>query len=164
MTKIPTSVQSVPVMLLHILVIPIFFLSFVLIYQSEWMVSFLSMGLGSGQLVFNLLMLMCILIGVLCASRIPMTVLRRHLRLTWFPYVLWSMTEVVVFACFAALYMALMYGDYGYFSALGDCMLLAVGTLTYPYIIITAVTCAVQPSEQVVSEDDLVRFAVFICV
>lgn len=159
MTKIPTSVQSVPVMLLHILVIPIFFLSFVLIYQSEWMVSFLSMGLGSGQLVFNLLMLMCILIGVLCASRIPMTVLRRHLHLTWFPYVLWSMTEVVVFACFAALYMALMYGDYGYFSALGDCMLLAVGTLTYPYIIITAVTCAVQPSEQAVSEDDLVRFA-----
>ena len=45
MTKIPASVLSVPVMLLHILVIPVFFLSFVLIYQSEWMVSFLSMGI-----------------------------------------------------------------------------------------------------------------------
>ena len=159
MTKIPASVLSVPVMLLHVLVIPIFFLSFVLIYQSEWMVSFLNMGMDSGRLVFNVLMLMCILIGVLCASRIPMTVCRRRLHLTWFPYVLWSMAEVVVFACFAALYMALMYGNYGYFAALGDCMLLAVATITYPYIIITAVTCATYPDEKEAAEEDLVRFA-----
>ena len=159
MTKIPASVLSVPVMLLHILVIPVFFLSFVLIYQSEWMVAFLNMGIDSGRMVFNVLMLMCIMIGVLCASRIPMTACRKYLHMTWFPYVLWSLAEVVVFACFAALYMALMYGDYGYFAALGDCMLLAVGTITYPYIIITAITCAVYPNEKEAAEEDLVRFA-----
>ena len=130
-----------------------------LIYQSEWMVAFLNMGIDSGRMVFNVLMLMCIMIGVLCASRIPMTACRKYLHMTWFPYVLWSLAEVVVFACFAALYMALMYGDYGYFAALGDCMLLAVGTITYPYIIITAITCAVYPNEKEAAEEDLVRFA-----
>lgn len=159
MTKIPTSMLSVPVMMLHILVLPVFFLCFTLIYQSEWMVSFLSMGLDSGRMVFNVLMLMCIMIGVLCASRIPMTSLRRHLQLTWFPYILWSLAEVVVFACFAALYMALMYGDYGYFAALGECFLLTIGTVTYPYLIITAITCAAHPNEKAAAEDDLVRFA-----
>ena len=159
MTKIPSSVLSVPTMLLHILVIPVFFLCFVLLYQSDWMVEFLSMGIGSNRLAFNVLMLMCILIGVLCASRIPMTACRRHLHLTWFPYVLWTLAEIVVFACFAALYMALMYGNYGYFPALGECLLLAIATIAYPYVIINAVVCAAQPDEVETAEEDLVRFA-----
>ena len=134
-------------MLLHILVIPVFFLCFVLLYQSEWMYDFLSMGLGSDRLVLNVLMLMCILLGVLCASRIPMTACRRYIHMSWLPYTLWTLAEQVVFACFAALYMALMYGDYGYFPALGMCMMLAIATIAYPYVIINAIVCAVYPGD-----------------
>ena len=152
-------ILSVPTMLLHIFVIPVFFLCFVLLYQSEWMVSFLGMGMDSNRLVFNVLMLMCILIGVLCASRIPMTACRAHLHLTWFRYILWSLAEIVVFACFAALYMALMYGDYGYFPALGQCMVLTVATITYPYLLIASIVSALHPREEEVKENDLVRFA-----
>lgn len=158
MTKIPSSILSVPTMLLYILVTPIFFLGFVLLYQSEWMINFIGMYMNANRLVFNVLMLMCILIGVLCASRIPMTACRRHLHLTWFLYVLWSLAEIVVFACFAALYMALMYGNYGYFPALGDCLVLCAATLIYPYLIITSIVCAVYP-DQKTAEDKLIRFA-----
>lgn len=158
MTKIPASVQSVPVLILHVLVVPLFFLSFVLLYESAWMDRFLGMGKDSITLVFNVLMLFCILIGVLCASRIPMTVLRHRMRLTWFPYIFWCFGEIVVFSFFAALFMALRYGDYGYFPALGHCMLIAISTLSYPYLIINGITSATHPDKDEVAEEDLVRF------
>ena len=112
---VTSSLLSVPALLLHVLALPVFFLGFILGYQSTWQVSFLNAGLGT---VFNALMLMCILIGVLSASRIPMSATRRHLHLNWWQYGLWSLAEVIVFASFAALYMALIHGDYGYFPAL----------------------------------------------
>ncbi len=152
-------ILSVPGMLLHVLVIPVFFLCFILLYQSEWMISFLDMGIGSNRLVLNVLMLMCILLGVLCASRIPMTACRRYIQLNWLTYTLWTLAEIVVFACFAALYMALMYGDYGYFPALGECMLLTIATISYPYVIINAIICAFDPGDEVIAEEDLIRFA-----
>ena len=114
MHKIPASILSAPTLLLHVLAMPVFYLGFILIYRSAWMLAFLDAGLGA---VFNVLMLMCILIGVMCASRIPMTLTRNSLNLNWWYYVLWSFAEIVVFSCFAALYMALVYGDYGYFPA-----------------------------------------------
>ena len=159
MTKIPDSLLSVPAMLLHIIGLPVFFLSFVLLYQSQWMIDFLSMGIGDNRLVFNALMLMCILIGVLCASRIPMTACRQWLRLTWLQYVLWSAAELIVAACFMALYMALMYGDYGYFPALGQCLIIAVATLSYPYVMLNAIFCAAKPDQAEAAEENLIRFA-----
>ena len=107
MSKIPSSLLSVPMLLTHILALPAFFMGFILIYESEWISRFLDTGLG---VVFNALMLTCILIGVLCASRIPMTAFRSSLRLGWWQYAFWTFAEIVVFSAFAALYMALVYG------------------------------------------------------
>ena len=156
MIKIPASVISVPAMFLHIIGLPVFFLSFVLLYQSSWLVDFLDMK--AGRLILNILMLTCILIGILCSSRIPMTACRRHLHLTWPQYILWSCGEIIVSACFMALYMALMYGDFGYFPALGYCLILAFSILIYPYIIITAVMSAVRPDKAEAAEENLIRF------
>ena len=158
MTKIPTSLLSVPTMLLHIIVIPVFFLSFVLLYDSIWMTDFLSMGIGEERLILNLLMLFSILIGVLCAFRIPLTLLRGKYHMTLFQYVLWSFVEIGVSACFMALYMALVYGDYGYFPALGDCMTLCFATLSYPYLILDSIVCALKPDKNEPAEEDLIRF------
>ena len=157
MTKISRSILSVTSLLLHVIAIPAFFLGFILIYQSEWMIRFL--GAGNGKEVFNVLMLTCILIGVLCASRIPMTAVRKHLSLSWWQYVLWSIGEVVVFSCFAALYMALTWGNYGYFTALGDCLNISMAIFVYPYLIFGLLIACIRPNEEGVNEENLVRFA-----
>ena len=81
MAKIPHSFQSVTTMLVHILAVPVFFLGFILTYQSRWMIRFLEAG--NGMAVFNTLMLMCILLGIMCASRIPMTALREKIHPSW---------------------------------------------------------------------------------
>lgn len=155
MTKTPSSILSVTTMLLHVLAVPVFFLGFILVYKSEWMLRFLDTGLGY---VFNALMLTCILIGIMCVSRIPMTVNRKGLRISWWQYSLWSFGEVVVFCCFAALYMALVYGSYGYFPALGQCLRVVFAILPYPYIVIALLFALIRPDEIAAAEEDLVRF------
>ena len=156
MAKIPSSILSVVVMLVHILAIPVFYLGYILIYESRWMIDFLNVGHGD---VFNTLMLTCILIGVLCASRVPMTVVRTHIHMSWWQYSLWSFAEVFVFSCFAALYMALVYGNYGYFPALGKCFQISFAILPYPYIIFALLFALIRPDEKEAAEEDLVRFS-----
>ena len=155
MLRIPVSMLSVRTMLAHIIGLPVFFLGFILIYDSLWINRLLDTGIG---MVFNALMLTCILIGVLCASRIPMTCVRSHLTFSWWQYGLWSLAEIVVFACFAALYMALVYGAAGYFPMLSRCLQLAFAILAYPYSIMALLVALVWPDEEQTAEEDLVRF------
>ena len=150
------SVVSITTLFLHVFAMPMYFLGFVLVYDSSWMTRFLDAGLGT---VFNVLMLTSILIGVVAISRMVMMVVVRDKRLTWWQYALWSFGEVFVFSCFAALYMALVYGDYGYFPALGQTLRLSFAILPYPYIIFTLLFALIRPDEEEVSDEDLVRFA-----
>lgn len=155
MSKIPSSLLNVQTLLLHVIGIPVFFLGFILLYDSLWIDRFLDTGLGA---VFNALMLTCILIGVLCASRIPVTCLRTKFHFNWWQYILWSLAEIIVFACFAALYMALVYGSVGYFAALGKCLVVCFAILPYPYLLFALLTAFVRPDDITVQEDELVRF------
>ena len=157
MKKIPASILSIAMLLLHCIALPAFFLGYILIYDSLWIDNFLETGKGT---VFNTLMLTSILIGVMCASRIPMTATRsKLLPLSWWQYALWSFAEIFVFACFAALYMALVYGTYGYFPALGKCLQMAFAILPYPFIIFALLFALIRPDEESVAEENLVRFA-----
>lgn len=153
---VTSSLLSITVMLLHILALPVFYLAFILIYESQWMLEFLDTGYGY---MVNSLLISCILIGVMAASRIPMTVMRNSIRLSWWQYALWSFAEVAVFCCFAALYMALVYGDYGYFPALGKCFCIAFAILPYPYALNAILFALIRPDEVTAAEEDLVRFA-----
>lgn len=157
MAKIPSSILSVPTLLVHVVGIPLFYLGFILMYRSEWMIRFLEGG--HDKAVFNALMVTCILIGVLCASRIPMTAVRKHIRMSWWQYLLWTLSEITIFSAFAALYMALAYGDYGYFPALGECMQIALAVLLFPYIIFGLLIAYIRPDEAEEGEENLVRFA-----
>ena len=157
MKQIPAETLSLTSLLLHILALPSFFLCFILLYQSEWMLDFL--GMGRDMVVFNTLILMCIIIGVLCGSRIPMTACRKHLHLPWVYYILWSLAEMVVMALFMALYMALMYrGEEGYFLCAGKCMLILVATISYPYAIINLLMYCTRTVPTTAEEDNLMRF------
>ncbi len=155
MAKIPHSLLSVTTLILHALAMPVFFLGFILIYDSHWMTGFLDAGLG---IVFNVLMLTSILIGVVGPSRIIMTLVGRNSRISWWQYSLWAFGEVFVFSCFAALYMALVYGSYGYFPALGECLRISFAALSYPYIIFALLFAVIRPDEEEAAEEDLVRF------
>lgn len=156
MAKTPKSLLSIPALLLHVIGIPAFYLGFILIYESQWMARFLDGGNAND--IFNVLILTCILIGVLCASRITMSSLRKHISLSWWQYVLWSLLEITVFSAFAALFMALAWGTYGYFPALGKCFVLSFTILCYPYILFALLLAHIRPDEVEVSEEYLVRF------
>ena len=102
---------------------------------------------------------LCIMLVVLCGSRIPMTACRKHLHLPWVYYILWSLAEMVVMALFMALYMTLMYrGEYGYFLVAGRCMLVLLATITYPYIIVNLLMYCTSTQPAQVQEDNLIRF------
>ena len=156
MTKLPVSFLSLSAMFVHILALPAFFLSFILIYESHWMFAFLHTG-DEMSVVINTLILTLILIGVMTVTRVSMRFTRW--RFSWWQYALWSLGELFAFSGFAALYMALLYGDFGYFTALGQCIRISFATLTYPYIIFAILTALIRPDEQATSEEDLVRFA-----
>lgn len=157
MNKIPSSLHSLTTLLLHVFAMPIFFLSFILIYESRWAVTFLDAG--HDMLIFNTLMLTSILIGIMGISRIAMLAVGKKHRISWWQYALWCFAEYFAFSCFAALYMALIYGTYGYFPALAQCLQLSLSTLVYPYLIFAILIAFIRPDEQEASEEDLVRFA-----
>ena len=156
MNKVPSSLCSLTTLLLHVLGMPVFFLGFILIYESRWIIEFLDTG--TGMVVFNTLMLTSILMGVVGISRIVMVVVAKHHKISWWQYSLWSFAEVFVFSCFAALYMALIYGTYGYFPAFAKCFQLSVATLCYPYIIFAILFALIRPDEEEMAEENLVRF------
>lgn len=156
MIKIPSSFHSLTATILHVIAIPVFFIGFVLIYESHWMLRYMDIGPGS---TINTLLLASILVGVELLSRILMLNVGRNVRLNWWQYTIWTLGELFVFSCFAALYMALLYGTLGYFPALGECLRLSFATISYPYIIFAMLITLVKPDEDDVAEEDLVRFS-----
>ena len=157
MKKIPASLVSITTLLLHALAMPVFFLGFILIYESHWILQFLEDG--NHLVVLNVLILTSILIAIISASRITMSAVGKQFRLSWWQYAIWCFGEVFVYSCFAALYMALIYGSIGYFPALGKCMQISFAILPYPYIIFAILMALTRPDRKEAAEEDLVRFA-----
>ena len=162
MTSIPQKLLGVTSLLAHVLIIPAFYLFFVLIYRPSWITDMLDMN--ADRMIFNLLMLMCIVLGVLCASRIPVTCVRKRINLRWLHYTLWSLTEIAVITAFSALYLTLMrnylLGEIvtSYFGTLGWTAAMMGSILLYPYLMLGFIFTLLQKPEQTVSEDELVRF------
>jgi len=117
--------------------------------------------LNAGQelATVNTLILTSILLGTQCISRLLMAWMGRRDRLSWWQYALWVLAEIFVFSCFAALYMALIYGTFGYFPALAECLRMAFTTISYPYIIFALLLTCIRPDKEITTEENLVRFA-----
>ena len=162
MTLIPKKLLSVPSLLAHVLAIPAFLLFFVLLYNPGWIVDMLDMQ--AGKRTFNLLMCMCIVLGVLCASRIPVTSVRKHLKnFTWLRYILWCLAEVAAMSAFVALYLTLVSrqwdptGGRSYFAMLGWSAALVGSVVVYPYLLLDSLFTLLEKPEQPLPEDELVR-------
>lgn len=158
MAKIPSSILSITSLLMHIIALPLFFLGFVLMYDSKWITAFIGSEQVMATTVFNTLMLTSILIGIMCASRIPMTVARKEVKLAWWQYISWCVFEISVFSAFAALYMAITLGC-GYFTALATCFRVSFSILPYPYLLFALFSAYIRPDKKEAPEEDLVRFA-----
>ena len=134
MNKLPSIMTALRSNLTFILVIPLFWLCFVLLYQPSDMVEMLNMD--AGKLNFNSTIIMCILLGVMIISRGLLMVIHRTLRLTWWKFVVWEMSELLLMSLFTALYITLMYqGEYSYFYIVGQSLYALLIITIYPYVI-----------------------------
>ena len=121
MNKFPAIFTTLRSNLSFVLIIPIFWLCFVLLYQPCNVVELLHMG--HFLLNFNATIIMCILLGVMIISRGVLVVLHRTLRLSWWKFIVWELAEVLIMSLFTALYLTLMYqGYFTYFQMVGQCL------------------------------------------
>lgn len=153
----PKKITSISSLLTHALIIPIWLLVFYLIYEPAWAMNWLDMG--KGKATFNLLMIMCIVLGVITLSRIIMRAYHKRIPMTWLQYIVWYGGEWLGMSMFVGMYMALMYqGEYPYFEAVGHSAVLIFASTIYPYLVInllfTAMGLSEEPKE---ADDELIR-------
>lgn len=122
--------------LIYTFAVPLFFLTFVLVFNPFGMYSFYDTEKGGFTL--NVLMLFCITFATLGLTRLVLWLVSRvgGVKLSWFWYVVWCLCEVMVVAQFHTLYTSLML-HIGYLSALDDCVKFNYSILVFPYVIIT---------------------------
>lgn len=158
MNNLPSTFGKLPSQTLYILGIPLFFISFVLLYEPRTVLSLLDMG--EEMLSFNATIIMCILLGVMIISRVLMLVLYRQIRFNMWRYAMWEIAEIITMSLFMALYLTLMYqGEYLYFQMVGKCLFNLLLITIYPYVIFNlAIAFAHQKEESATYDDTLMRF------
>ena len=158
MNKLPAIFATLRSNLSFVIVLPMFWLSFVLLYQPSKLVELLDMG--NGMLNFNATIIMCILLGVMIISRGVLMVIHHTLELNWFKLMVWEVAEVITMSLFTALYITLMYhGEYTYFYMTGQCLYQLMLITLFPYIIFNLAFAYVSVVEQDnVYDDSLMRF------
>jgi len=132
--QITKSLRKWYVQLAYVLVLPIFFILFTLLYNPYGINEYLTTDKGSFTL--NVLMLFCISIACLGLTRGIFQAIfhSTEARLSWFWYVVWCIGEMMVIAQFHTLYMALM-RHASYLSTLDDALKFNYTILVFPYLI-----------------------------
>ena len=128
--------------LLYALVMPAFFLLFVLLYEPTRLCSLLRIGEAfhpeGNAFSFNTAIVTSIILVALMLSRILYFLLRKAVSHTLGIYGLWCLLEIVVSSGFVALYLTLRgHGETEYFPLLGMCTSALISILVYPYAILT---------------------------
>ena len=157
MNKFPSIMTALRGNLSFVIALPLFWLSFVLLYQPQMWVKLLDMETVS--LNFNATIIMCILLGVVLISRGILLAVHNTLRMNWSRIIQWELCEVLAMSMFAALYVTLMYhGEYPYFHVVGKCLYALLLTLVYPYLVLNLAFAYVGEKEKEVVDESLMRF------
>ena len=157
MNKFPAIMTALRGNLSFLVTLPLFWLSFVLIYQPPMWATLLEMKTTS--LSFNATIIMCILFGVVLISRAILLAVHRSLSMSWSKMIQWELCEVAIMSMFVALYITLMYhGEYAYFYIVGKCLYGLLLTLVYPYVVLNLAFAYVGEKEKEVYDDSLMRF------
>ena len=129
------------------LAVPAFFLVSVLLYEPRALCEMMHAGEGmssiSGTYSFNIIITFVIMLAVMSLSRVLLWLLRKHLAMDLYKYVVWCIGETLICAAFTALYLVLMdRGSDGWFSWFGRAIANLGAIALYPYLILTLFICA----------------------
>lgn len=159
MSEIKHQHKGIIVQVIFFLVIPLFFMGFMLLYEPHGARELI--GAGRDLFSFNVTMMTCIALLCLVATRLPFHFIWKNHRLDWLWYIVWCVGDIFVIACFHALYLYLMHkGGIPYFSMLSKCFGMDFMTMVYPYAILILAIEAKAQSEHSIEDasDELVRF------
>ena len=126
--------------LLHILLIPTFFLVSVLVYEPGPLMRLLECGKGDVNIVnivsFNMAIISAILLVVMTICRVLFYFFSKKMGLNIPWYLAWCLLEIILMSAFVSLYLALMTmvsGDY--FIILGRSLSVLASLMVFPYLI-----------------------------
>ena len=118
---------------LYMVVLPVFFLAFSLLYDPCHILEYYRFG--SFDATFHILMLFSILLVSICLSRTIYYFLDKAITFNWWQYTLWCLGEVVVASAFIALYTSLFRHEGKiYFSVFATCVKFVAMSLVFPYV------------------------------
>lgn len=135
LTRIPKRFTSIGTQVLYSLMVPLFFVVFVLLYKPFHLQQYLEMG--RGLFLFNVVMIGCI---ILVSTSITRTVFyfsfhRHRLDRGW--YIFWCLCEAIIAGMFVSLYTWLMLaGSETFFSVMGATVMYIIFILVLPYVLI----------------------------
>lgn len=124
------------IQMLYIIIIPFFFLAFVVIYEPF---GILQSPIATTRTFyqFNIAMIMCIILLVIITSRVLVHSFRNKINVDKSFYRLLMVAEIVTISLFTALYVTLITkGQVTYFSALLYSTLYLFSILIYPYLLL----------------------------
>lgn len=138
--KNPSSVTGLPASLVHVLLIPVFFVLSVILYEFRPLVELMHSGDAVSAITniypFNIAIVSAILLVCMLLTRMTLFFIRHRIRLTVVYYSVWCIAEVVVMSAFAALFLTLIsHVQMNYFVFLGNCFKSFASTLVFPYVI-----------------------------
>lgn len=121
----------------HFLVLPVFLISFIILYTPLGMIDFLT--LHTGSFVFNVTIVTCITLMTLVITRLLLSILRRTFTPSWALYFFIVFWEMMVIVAFISLYLHLMDKVIfpTYFDCYFKCLPKFMAIFIYPYIILT---------------------------
>ncbi|MBQ9548588.1 MAG: LytTR family transcriptional regulator DNA-binding domain-containing protein [Bacteroidales bacterium] len=163
MHTLPDSYRKLYAQILYVLVCPLFFMVFAILYSPFGLDGFLDMG--RSLFAFNVSIIASIILGVLALSRLTLYLLRARMKhFTWAHYVVWCIGEVFLAAQFISLYVTLMlHGSLSFFSVVAKCVGISYAILIYPYLVLT-LSIALDAKKKAAAaaaaadDDSLIRF------
>lgn len=118
----------------HILGIPLFALGLLLLFCPF---AFKTYDIGFGRYSFHIVMIFCIILGVLLATRLPLLFISRKKSITQRQYWFLCFFEVLFSSGFTALYLWLStHKDNAYFMFFGYSMVYLAMAMVIPYLIL----------------------------
>lgn len=131
------------IQLVYVVLLPLFFISFALIYNPFGIQDFYQMVGGKG-FAFHLVILSCIQILTLSLTRLLLFFISRD-GIMWWAYAIWCFGECLVISLFAAMYTTLFFGDdLSYFPALSHSLKFTCLSLIYPYLILSLIRLSIN--------------------
>lgn len=157
MTKIPDIFYKVTTQVVFFVALPAFFLVWLLVYQSDYMVEFFAAK--RDMLSFNATIVSVIMVATLAISRMLIFILRKHMKLSWVLYGFWCIGELLFTSLFFGMYMWLIsLGEYSYFVAVGKSFAFSAMVLVYPYVILTFAYQLIALSNKEAQPVGMIRF------